>query len=157
MSTQQTPVRRVTRVTTTRIPTQHADFIAHAYRDELTGEDHVVLVLGDLDDPALALPSSDFIRSASPPNPSARAAATAVNSSKPPKRPSQPKAAGSSSTCAVTKDAESAWPQSFAPTRFKTTAWTPSMRISRWDCLSMPASTVLPPRSCLTLVCTRCA
>jgi 3,4-dihydroxy 2-butanone 4-phosphate synthase/GTP cyclohydrolase II len=46
-----TPFPRVTRVATTRIPTRHADFVAHAYRDERTGDDHVVLVLGDLDEP----------------------------------------------------------------------------------------------------------
>jgi 3,4-dihydroxy 2-butanone 4-phosphate synthase/GTP cyclohydrolase II len=47
---------RVTRVATTRIPTRHAEFVAHAYRDERTGDDHVVLVLGDLDDPAAPPP-----------------------------------------------------------------------------------------------------
>jgi GTP cyclohydrolase II len=41
---------RVTRVATTRIPTRHAEFVAYGYRDEHTGEDHVVLVLGDLAD-----------------------------------------------------------------------------------------------------------
>lgn len=50
MSAELAAVPRVTRVATTRIPTRHADFVAHAYRDEHTGYDHVVLVLGDLDD-----------------------------------------------------------------------------------------------------------
>ncbi len=44
------PVARVSHVATTRIPTRHADFVAHAYRDEQTGDDHVVLALGDLAD-----------------------------------------------------------------------------------------------------------
>jgi GTP cyclohydrolase II len=45
------PVPRVVHVATTRVPTRHADFVAHAYRDEHTGDDHLVLVLGDLADP----------------------------------------------------------------------------------------------------------
>ncbi|MDQ4007734.1 MAG: GTP cyclohydrolase II [Actinomycetota bacterium] len=44
------PVSRVTHVATTRIPTGHAEFVAHAFRDEHTGDEHVVLALGDLDD-----------------------------------------------------------------------------------------------------------
>jgi GTP cyclohydrolase II len=44
------PLPGVAHVTTTRIPTRHADFVAHAYRDERTGYDHVVLALGDLAD-----------------------------------------------------------------------------------------------------------
>jgi GTP cyclohydrolase II len=52
VSAELTPFTRVTRVATTRIPTRHADFVAHAYRDERTGDDQVVLVLGDLDEPA---------------------------------------------------------------------------------------------------------
>lgn len=44
------PVSRVTHVATTHIPTGHADFVAHAYRDERTGDEHVVLALGDLSD-----------------------------------------------------------------------------------------------------------
>lgn len=43
-------VSRVTHLATTRIPTRHADFVAHAYRDERTGHEHVVLALGDLSD-----------------------------------------------------------------------------------------------------------
>jgi GTP cyclohydrolase II len=50
------PVPRVVHVATTRVPTVHADFVAHAYRDERTGEDHLVLVLGDLTDPAAGPP-----------------------------------------------------------------------------------------------------
>ena len=50
------PVARVSRVATTRIPTRHADFVAHAYRDEQTGDDHVVLALGDLADMAAGPP-----------------------------------------------------------------------------------------------------
>jgi 3,4-dihydroxy 2-butanone 4-phosphate synthase / GTP cyclohydrolase II len=50
VSAELAPLSRVTRVATTHIPTRHADFVAHAYRDELTGDDHVVLVLGDLAD-----------------------------------------------------------------------------------------------------------
>jgi 3,4-dihydroxy 2-butanone 4-phosphate synthase / GTP cyclohydrolase II len=50
VSAELTPLSRVTRVATTHIPTRHADFVAHAYRDELTGDDHVVLVLGDIAD-----------------------------------------------------------------------------------------------------------
>ncbi|MGH3356087.1 MAG: GTP cyclohydrolase II RibA [Nocardioidaceae bacterium] len=41
---------------TTRIPTGHADFVAHAFRDEHTGDEHVVLALGDLDDVAAGPP-----------------------------------------------------------------------------------------------------
>lgn len=41
---------RVVHVATTRIPNGHADFVAHAYRDERTGDEHVVLALGDLGD-----------------------------------------------------------------------------------------------------------
>jgi GTP cyclohydrolase II len=48
MSVELTASSRVSWVATTRIPTRHADFVAHAYHDEYTGEDHVVLVLGDL-------------------------------------------------------------------------------------------------------------
>ena len=43
---------RVTRVATTHIPTRHADFIAHAYREEDTGTEHMALTLGDLCDDA---------------------------------------------------------------------------------------------------------
>jgi 3,4-dihydroxy 2-butanone 4-phosphate synthase/GTP cyclohydrolase II len=43
-------------VATTRIPTRHAEFVAHAYRDELTGDDHVVLVLGELDEDGAGAP-----------------------------------------------------------------------------------------------------
>jgi 3,4-dihydroxy 2-butanone 4-phosphate synthase / GTP cyclohydrolase II len=50
------PTPRVTHVATTRIPTRHADFAAHAYRDELTGDDHVVLALGDLADASAGAP-----------------------------------------------------------------------------------------------------
>lgn len=52
MSAELTPLRRVTHVATTRIPTRHAVFAAHGYRDEHTGHDHVVLTLGDLTDPS---------------------------------------------------------------------------------------------------------
>src|SRR4029079_9803523 len=52
MSVELTACSRVSWVATTRIPTRHADFVAHAYHDEYTGEDHVVLVLGDLADGA---------------------------------------------------------------------------------------------------------
>lgn len=52
MSAEPTPLSRVTRVATTRIPTRHAEFNALAYRDQHTSEDHVVLVLGDVGDPA---------------------------------------------------------------------------------------------------------
>jgi GTP cyclohydrolase II len=41
---------RVRRVATTSLPTRHAVFATHAYRDEATGHDHVVLALGDLAD-----------------------------------------------------------------------------------------------------------
>ena len=51
MLAESSPLARVTRVATARIPTRHADFVAHAYRDERTGDDHVVLVLGDIDKP----------------------------------------------------------------------------------------------------------
>jgi 3,4-dihydroxy 2-butanone 4-phosphate synthase / GTP cyclohydrolase II len=50
------PVSRVTHVATTRIPTRHADFVAHAYRDERSGDEHVLLALGDLDDVAAGPP-----------------------------------------------------------------------------------------------------
>jgi 3,4-dihydroxy 2-butanone 4-phosphate synthase / GTP cyclohydrolase II len=50
------PTPRVNRVATTRIPTRHADFVAHAFRDELTGDDHVVLALGDLADASAGPP-----------------------------------------------------------------------------------------------------
>jgi GTP cyclohydrolase II len=50
------PVSRVTHVATTRIPTRHAEFVAHAYRDERTGDEHVVLTLGDIADPAAGPP-----------------------------------------------------------------------------------------------------
>jgi GTP cyclohydrolase II len=49
-------VPRVVHVATTRIPTRHADFVAHAYRDERTGDEHVVLALGDLADRAAGPP-----------------------------------------------------------------------------------------------------
>lgn len=51
MSADPVATRRVTPVASTRIPTRHAVFDAHAYSDELTGVDHVVLALGDLADP----------------------------------------------------------------------------------------------------------
>jgi 3,4-dihydroxy 2-butanone 4-phosphate synthase / GTP cyclohydrolase II len=51
-----TGVPRVSHLATTRIPTGHADFVAHAYRDEQTGDEHVVLTLGDLDDLAAGPP-----------------------------------------------------------------------------------------------------
>jgi GTP cyclohydrolase II len=46
------PARRVVRVATTRLPTRHALFAAHAYEDRAAGVEHVALVLGDLNDPA---------------------------------------------------------------------------------------------------------
>lgn len=46
----------LTHVTTTVIPTRHADFVTHAYRDERTGDEHVALVLGDLADPSAGAP-----------------------------------------------------------------------------------------------------
>jgi GTP cyclohydrolase II len=51
MSVDLTAPARVTRVVSTRLPTRHADFSAHCFHDEQTGEDHVALVLGDLTDP----------------------------------------------------------------------------------------------------------
>jgi 3,4-dihydroxy 2-butanone 4-phosphate synthase/GTP cyclohydrolase II len=39
---------RVRHVATTHLPTRHGDFVVHAYRDETTADDHVVLVLGSL-------------------------------------------------------------------------------------------------------------
>ena len=54
MSAEPTRLSRVTRVATTRIPTRHAAFTAYGYRDDRTGEDHVVLVLGDLETPGHA-------------------------------------------------------------------------------------------------------
>lgn len=51
-----TSVARVSHVVTTRIPTGHATFVAHGYRDERTGDEHVVLALGDLDDDAARPP-----------------------------------------------------------------------------------------------------
>jgi GTP cyclohydrolase II len=56
MSAELTAPSRVTRVATTHIPTRHADFVAHAYRDEFTGDSHLVLVLGDLTDTAAGPP-----------------------------------------------------------------------------------------------------
>ena len=44
------PMASVSHVATTRLPTRHADFVVHAYRDERTGDDHIVLALGDLAD-----------------------------------------------------------------------------------------------------------
>jgi GTP cyclohydrolase II len=41
----------ITRVATTRLPTRHAEFVAHVYRDPAGGEEHVALVLGRLDSP----------------------------------------------------------------------------------------------------------
>ena len=40
------PVKRVQRVTESRLPTRHGDFRAIAYRDLLTGHEHVALVAG---------------------------------------------------------------------------------------------------------------
>ncbi len=39
---------QVERVATTALPTRYGDFIAHGYRDTITGTDHVALVNGDL-------------------------------------------------------------------------------------------------------------
>ncbi len=41
---------QVARVATTHIPTRYADFVAHAYREQETGNEHAVLVLGDVGD-----------------------------------------------------------------------------------------------------------
>lgn len=40
--------RQVERVTTTRLPTAHGEFTAHAYRDTVDDREHVALVMGDL-------------------------------------------------------------------------------------------------------------
>jgi 3,4-dihydroxy 2-butanone 4-phosphate synthase/GTP cyclohydrolase II len=40
----------VERVATTALPTRFGDFVAHGYRDTITGTDHVALVRGDLGD-----------------------------------------------------------------------------------------------------------
>ncbi|WP_035812768.1 bifunctional 3,4-dihydroxy-2-butanone-4-phosphate synthase/GTP cyclohydrolase II [Jiangella gansuensis] len=40
--------RQVERVATTRLPTAHGTFTAHAYRDVLDGSEHVALVMGDV-------------------------------------------------------------------------------------------------------------
>ncbi|TDD99133.1 bifunctional 3,4-dihydroxy-2-butanone-4-phosphate synthase/GTP cyclohydrolase II [Jiangella asiatica] len=40
--------RQVERVATTRLPTAHGTFAAHAYRDVLDGTEHVALVMGDV-------------------------------------------------------------------------------------------------------------
>ncbi len=50
MTAEMSPVSHVSHVATTRIPTRHADFVAHAFRDEQTDDEHVVLALGDLGD-----------------------------------------------------------------------------------------------------------
>ena len=50
------PVPRIVHVATTHIPTRHADFAAHAYLDERTGDEHVVLTLGDISDSAAGPP-----------------------------------------------------------------------------------------------------
>jgi 3,4-dihydroxy 2-butanone 4-phosphate synthase/GTP cyclohydrolase II len=44
--------QQVTRVATTRLPTEHGVFAAHAYRDVLDGREHVALVMGDVSDAA---------------------------------------------------------------------------------------------------------
>lgn len=36
----------VSRVATTRIPTEHGDFVVHGYRDEVDGREHLALVFG---------------------------------------------------------------------------------------------------------------
>jgi 3,4-dihydroxy 2-butanone 4-phosphate synthase/GTP cyclohydrolase II len=41
---------QVERVATTALPTRYGDFIAHGYRDIITGTDHVALVRGELGD-----------------------------------------------------------------------------------------------------------
>ena len=56
MSAEPTRRTRVTRVATTSIPTRHGSFFAYGYRDEQTGNDHVVLTLGALDDPTAGPP-----------------------------------------------------------------------------------------------------
>jgi 3,4-dihydroxy 2-butanone 4-phosphate synthase/GTP cyclohydrolase II len=45
----------VVRLAQTRLPTSHATFRAHAYRDTVTGSEHVALVLGDVVDGAPVL------------------------------------------------------------------------------------------------------
>lgn len=40
--------RQIERVATTRLPTAHGTFTAHAYRDVLDGSEHVALVMGDV-------------------------------------------------------------------------------------------------------------
>ncbi|SDU67169.1 bifunctional 3,4-dihydroxy-2-butanone-4-phosphate synthase/GTP cyclohydrolase II [Jiangella alkaliphila] len=40
--------RQVERVATTRLPTAHGTFTAHAYRDVLDGSEHVAMVMGDV-------------------------------------------------------------------------------------------------------------
>ncbi len=44
--------RQVKRVATTRLPTVHGTFTAHAYRDALDGSEHIALVMGDVTDAA---------------------------------------------------------------------------------------------------------
>ena len=39
----------VTRVATTRLPTRHGTFVAHGYRDLVDGNEHVAVVVGDVD------------------------------------------------------------------------------------------------------------
>jgi 3,4-dihydroxy 2-butanone 4-phosphate synthase/GTP cyclohydrolase II len=109
---------RVERVADTVLPTRHGTFRTVAYRDVVTGVEHLALV-----SPATAAPSSSARSSGSRPR------------------------AGSSSTCEGTRAAASAWAPSCAPTSCRTAGSTPSTPSSSWGCRSTPAST-LPARPC---------
>jgi len=42
--------RQIVRVATTRLPTEFGDFVAHGYRSDLDGSEHIALVHGDIGD-----------------------------------------------------------------------------------------------------------
>jgi 3,4-dihydroxy 2-butanone 4-phosphate synthase/GTP cyclohydrolase II len=71
--------RLIERVVSVRLPTEYGDFQAVAYRETLTGKQHVALVKGDVEGRRTS--SSACTRSASPATSSTRGAATAASSS----------------------------------------------------------------------------
>ena len=139
----------VERVAETRLPTSHGDFTAYGYRITVDGSEHVALVYGDVtgDEPVLTRVHSEcltgdvFGADRCDCGPQLDEALDADR---------RPRAAASSSTCAATRAAGSAWSPSCGPTSCRTAGATPSTPTSTSACRPTPATTAPRPRSCAT-------
>ena len=144
----------VRRVAEAALPTEHGQFQAYVFESVLDGEQHLALVYGDLAGAAAPLVrvhseclTGDVMGSmrcdCGPQLHTALAKIAAEGGA-------------SWSTCAVTKDAASAWATRSAPTRSKRTAMTPSTPTWSWGCRSTRVSTGSARRSWSTWASPRC-